>query len=503
MADNQTRTTPKRTDDVNIGKLFSAVLSKFWLVLLISVLCAATVFVGTWGLITPQYESSVLFYVNNSSISVGSATLSLSSGDITAAKSLVDSYIVILNARSTLRDVIDYSGVKISTKELSEMIEAASVNSTEIFKVVVSSPDPAEAEKLADAIAYILPKRIGTIIEGSSAKIVDTAVLPTSPSSPSYVYNTFFGFLIGFVLAVGIIIVKKLFDTSIHSEEDIEQVCDYPVLSSIPDMLASSKGGSYYAYGEHKSRRKSGGKSGAKAPAMIGSGISFVASEAYKLLRTKLQFSFADESGSRVIAVSSALSGEGKSLSAVNLAFSLSELGKKVILLDCDMRRPSLADKLKIQKAPGLSSYLTGQSDLVSLVQCCGIEEDKNAFHVITAGTNPPNPLELLSSSRMTAALTTLRKVYDYIILDLPPVGEVSDAMAITGQVDGTLIVVRQNYCSRPALNDTLAQFEYVNTKILGLVFNCTNESSGKYGKNYYKKYYRRYYEHSAQEPKQ
>ena len=229
--------------------------------------------------------------------------------------------------------------------------------------------------------------------------------------------------------------------------------------------------------------------------AVIGPNISFAASEAYKLLRAKLQFSFADENDCHVIGLSSALSGEGKSLTAVNIAYALSQLDKKVLLVDCDMRRPTLAEKLGLLKQPGLSNYLTRQCSLDEPTQPCELKSGENAFHVITAGQNPPNPVELLSSARMKNALEAMRKVYDYVILDLPPVGEVSDALAITKETDGMLLVVRQNYCDRNVLTDAARQFEFINGKILGVVFNCTSEHGGKgYYKRYYKRYYRGYY---------
>jgi capsular exopolysaccharide synthesis family protein len=113
---------------------------------------------------------------------------------------------------------------------------------------------------------------------------------------------------------------------------------------------------------------------------------------------------------------------------------------------------------------------------------------------VITAGHNPPNPVELLSSDRMKNALTIMRGAFDYVILDLPPVGEVSDAMAIAKETDGILLVVRQNYCDRVVLAEAARQFDFINAKTLGVIFNCTSEHSGKYGKGYYKRYYKRYY---------
>ena len=234
--------------EIDLGRMLRAILAKVWMVAIVSVLCAVLSFVVTYFFIDPEYESSAKFYVNTSSISVGDAALSISTGDISASKSLVDTYIVILKTRETLNDVIDYAGVQRSYREVLEMIQAQSVSDTEIFEIVVTSTDPAEAEKLANAIAYILPKRIAGIVEGTSAKIVESAVVASSPSSPSYTVNTFVGFALGMLLVVGAIVLRELFDTTVRTEEDVTQNCSHPVLVSVPDMTAASKGGYDYSY---------------------------------------------------------------------------------------------------------------------------------------------------------------------------------------------------------------------------------------------------------------
>ena len=122
------------------------------------------------------------------------------------------------------------------------------------------------------------------------------------------------------------------------------------------------------------------------------------------------------------------------------------------------------------------------------------LDGEENAFAVIAAGRNPPNPVELLSSAKMAKILQQMREVFDYIILDLPPVTEVSDAMAVAKETDGMLLVVRQDYCDHVALSGAVREFEFVNAKILGVVYNCTVDQLGGYGKKYYKRYYRRYY---------
>ena len=476
--------------EIDLQKVFGAVWNKAWLIAVVSVLCAVIAFVGTFFFITPQYEATAMFYVNNNNLSLGDASVSISSGDLTTSRNLVDSYIVILNTRETLVDVIDYAGASLTYKELREKISSSSVNETEIFQVTVTDPNPQEAEKLANAIAYILPKRIGTIIDGTSAKVADAAVVPTRPSSPSYTNNTIIGFLLGFVLTVGVIALREIFDVTIRSEEDVVRISNHPVLAAVPDMAAPSKGGYYYGYGETGKKTKkqtTGGHS--NKTVLVGSEINFAASEAYKLLRTKLQYSFADEKNCRVIGVSSAMTGEGKSLTAVNMAYSLSQLGERILLIDCDMRRPSLPAKLPIRTQPGLSGYLSGQAPADELIQLCGLKEDEAAFHVIASGQNPPNPVELLSSVKMAKMLNALRAGYDYIILDLPPIGEVSDALAVVKETDGILLVVRQDYCNRIALSSAVRQFEFVDSRILGIAYNCASDNSAGYGKKYYKKY--------------
>lgn len=461
--------------EIEFRQLAAAIWRRKWLVILVTLLSAVLAFLGTHFFITPEYESSAMFYVNNSTFSVGDA-VSISSGDISASKSLVESYIVILHTRETMEEVIACSGVDISYEDLEDMVTAASVNSTEIFQIVVTSTDPWEAELLADAIAQVLPERIGGIIDGSTAKIVDAAVLPSKPSAPSKLQNTAVGFFLGAGIMISIIILRELFNNSIRSEEDIAEICKYPILASVPDMSAPEKGGYSAYYGHKKEKRSRPSADSGKKPPLVGGGISFTASEAYKLLRTKLQFSFADEKNCHVIGVSSAIPGEGKSLTAVNLAYVLSELGRKVLLVDGDMRRPSVPDKLPVNMAPGLSGYLSGQHGFEPVEQSSGSEGEENVFTVIASGRKPPNPVELLSSGRMERLIQRLRGDYDYIILDLPPIGEVSDALAVAKLLDGLLLVVRRDYCSRSDFADAIRQFEFAETKILGLVLNYVRE---------------------------
>ena len=480
---------------LDIRKYISTLLNKAWQICLTTILCGIIGFAGSVMLLTPEYQASALFYVNNSSISFSDASLSITSGDLSTSKTLVNSYIVILKSRATLMDVIDYADSNRSYEKLRSMISADDVDGTEVFRVTVTSTDPKEAETLANAIAHVIPNRIASIIEGSSAKVVDFAVLPKSPSYPNNMQNMFLGLVVGFALSAGFVILVEIFDITIKDEEDLMQCCKYPILATVPNMNRLMKRGYGYSSRKRTNKKSSSDNGAEKTRNIVGSDIGFAASEAYKLLRTKLQYSFADEKTCRVFAVSSAMSGEGKSVSSVNLACSLAQLDKKVLLIDCDMRRPTLADKLSMSKYPGMSEHLTGFINLEDVIQTSDINGKDITFDVITAGTRPPNPVELMNSTKMTSSLNMLRMRYDYIILDMPPIGDVSDALISAKLADGVLLVVRQDHGSKVTLQEAVQQFEFVNAKILGILFNCvadraTRYSNKKYGYGYRKRYY-------------
>ena len=481
------KNTQKNEFEINIQRILQVVLRKSWLVAIVAVVTAVVTFLGTLYMVTPLYESSAMFYVNNTKLSVGG----LSIGDVNASKELVNSYIAILKTRESLNQVIDYAELDRDYNDLKDMITASAVNDTEIFQITVTSPDPKEAELIANAIADLLPNQIQGIVEGSSAKVVDRAVVAASPSSPNYTKNAVMGFALGLALSVAVIVLLDIFDITIRSEEDITRSTDKPILASVPDMNSNTRSGYYYSNSRKKQKRKNP-LAGTKDADLVGGGISFAATEAYKLLRTKLQFSFADENDCHVIGVSSSLAGEGKTTSAINIAYSLAQLDNRVLLIECDLRRPTLSQKAPVEKVPGLTNYLARQVSLDEIVQVCALD-DTCSFHAISSGRIPPNPIELLSSAKMQNAMEKLKRIYDYIIMDLPPVAEVSDGLVAAKLVDGMLIVVRQNYCDRVVLEDTIRQFEFVNARILGIVTTCSGETGTKYSKRYYKRYYSKY----------
>ena len=235
---------------IDLRKIFKGMIRRLWLIILAAVLCGGLLFSYAAFLVTPLYEASVMMYVNNSSLSVGSTSISISSSQITAAKSLVETYQIILKTRMTLEDVIRVGELNCSDEALREMLSTETVNETEIFSVTVTNPDPNEAEHIANTIARVLPDKIGNVVEGSSVRVVEYAVVPSGKVSPNITKYTVLGLALGMVLGCGVIAFIEIADDRIRSEEYLlEQFGKTPLLAVIPDMLEEkSKGQHYYNY---------------------------------------------------------------------------------------------------------------------------------------------------------------------------------------------------------------------------------------------------------------
>ena len=220
---------------------------------------------------------------------------------------------------------------------------------------------------------------------------------------------------------------------------------------------------------------------------MLCDGLSFAAAEAYKLLRTNLQFSM-PEKDCRIVGVTSSIRGEGKSTTSINLAYTLAQSGKRVLLIDADMRLPSVATKLDITGKPGLSNLLAGLNEEKSCMKPSSLLEN---WFILPAGDIPPNPSELLGSERMHSLLERYEKYFDYVVLDLPPIGVVTDALVLSQWMDGLILVVRQNYTERKALADTMYQIKKIGSKFLGFVMTDAAVGEGSY--KHYSKYGKKY----------
>ena len=230
---------------------------------------------------------------------------------------------------------------------------------------------------------------------------------------------------------------------------------------------------------------------------MFGANLGFAAAESYKVLRTNLKFSFPDDGQGKIIGFTSASSGDGKSLTCANMAISFAMSGKRVLVVDCDMRKPSQESAFGVRAENGLSEYLAGICD-----EPIFVETEYENLSLMTAGRCPPNPAELLYGNRFRDLIAQAGTQFDCVFIDLPPVGIISDAAIIAEHLNGYVLVVRANKSDLNRVKNAVSSLEKIGGKIIGFVLNDLEVKRSRfnhYGKYYYRRYYYGYGGHSKE----
>lgn len=334
-------------------------------------------------------------------------------------------------------------------------------------------------------------------LSASNIRVIERAELPQDPSSPHMPLNLMLGLGAGLVLAVGAMTVGEYFDDSVKSSEEMESVLRIPALATIPNFALARRAPTPHALGHEAAAEGSlpalaAAAGVARELVVVHEPLSPVA-EAFRALRTSVLFS-TPGAPPKMLLVTSAGAGEGKTVSSLNLAATLAEAGSRVLLIDVDLRKPSCHRGLGIANERGLSSFLAGQAELASVTY--ELEAPRLSF--IPAGPTPPNPAELVGSSRMRGMLAELRDAYDFIILDSPPVLPVTDAVVLARDVDGVVQVVKGHDTPRELIRRARDQLAQANAHLLGAVIN--NVDLGWGDLYFYSRYYGAYRQPTAVE---
>ncbi len=334
----------------------------------------------------------------------------------------------------------------------------------------------------------------------SNVRIIDKALTPGGPFSPSMRKDLSYGLLLGLLFGVGCAVLIEVLDRTVKSPEEIERRLGLATLAVIHDLSEAGKTYGYsaygYGYGEEKARSRPSRTVAEsrvekkKGPALAPSQIELVPherprtliSESYRSLRTALMLSSAREL--RVVAVTSAVAGEGKTATASNLAVVLAQLGRQVLIVDCDLRKPRLHQVFQVSNRQGLVNQLTATAEPEVFLPT-GVSN----LWVTPSGPIPPNPSELLSSDRMREWLKSVRSRFDFVVIDTPPALAVTDATIVGMLVDGVVLTLRSGKVTREEARLCRDRLRQTGIKILGAVLNRYRSLQGGLGKRY------RYYE--------
>ena len=336
----------------------------------------------------------------------------------------------------------------------------------------------------------------------SNIRIIDSALTPGGPFRPSLRQDVTYGLMLGLLLGVGIAFLIEFLDRTIKSPEEIERRLKLPTLAVVPDI---SETGRAYGYGAETAKATRAPLSG-KPPADRArtenrEQIELVPhdrprspiSEVYRSLRTSLLLSTAEEL--KVIAVTSATAGEGKTATASNLGVVLAQLGRRVLIVDADLRKPRMHQVFKVSNRSGLVNQLTGVVEPDAVFVETGVPN----LWLIPSGPIPPNPSELLSSDRMREWLNAMRARFDYVIIDTPPSLAVTDATIVGALSDGLVLTFRAGKVTREDARDCAERLRMAELRILGVVLNRHRSEAARYGRK--TRYYESYggYEKEAQ----
>jgi succinoglycan biosynthesis transport protein ExoP len=381
----------------------------------------------------------------------GDSATDLAQGSNFTAKQM-SSYAEVATSPLVLTPVITRLGLDTTPKDLAEAVEATvPVADTVVLEIAATDRNPAKAAQIANAVGDELKRVTGDLTppkpDGTKpvqATTIAEAQVPDKPSSPRTIQNLGVGLILGLLLGLGIAVLRHVLDTKVRNENDVRALTDSPILGVV-------------AYDQDVSSH----------PMILRDQPLAAPSEAVRRLRTNLQFiDLANRP--RSIVISSSIPAEGKSTIALNLALSLADSGSRVILVDADLRRPSIAEYVGIEGGVGLTTVLIGRAEVEDVVQPLG----KTSLDLLPAGQIPPNPSELLGSVAMADLLEQLSGTYDMVLLDSPPLLPVTDAVVLSNLAGGALVVVGADRIHRPQLQQALESLETAGAHLFGIVMN-------------------------------
>lgn len=443
---------------MDIRRIIAMLLKKWPFIIITAFIFTVVFYVYSSVYVTEIYSAEATMIVNKSQYQASEQN-QMSYSDILLTQKLVKSYVLIMTSDTNMELVKKEIGTDLSIGQLRSYINVAGIGETEVLKISVENKDPILAQAIANALVKVSPATIIRVIKAGSAEVIDTAKVPARPVKPVVWQYAAIGMLLGLMLSLVLIFLRDFFDNTFKTEDDVRNVLDLPVITSLPELAKDSA-------------------------TIVTEETPFDYKEAFKVLRTKIQFSGVDGDMKR-IAITSSGPFEGKTTVSINLALTMAETGKRVLLIDADLRKPKVHKTLNMPSEPGISNVLTQQEELANVIKKV---PNFDSLDVVTCGVIPPNPTELLGSHQMEAFIASIEDDYDYIIFDTPPIGLVADTAVLSKMLDGVIWVVSYGRTVKETAHFAKDTLDSVNANIIGCVFNRVKADS--YGN---RGYYRRY----------
>lgn len=459
----------KNAQAIDMTRLFFFFLKRLWIIVICMVIGFAGMYLYSSITHIDTYTAYATMYVINGNPNLVNYQYTNAS-DLNSAVLLMDTYLVVIRSNKVMsvvaeRLIADYPDI--STEYISESLSMGSVAETGVLRINCKTSDAKLSMDICNAVASVAPSEIIRVVNAGSIEVIDYADEPLEPDEFSPLRKGIIGGLAGGVLSGVILLLLFLMNHKVTDVDSITERYTPPVLTMIPFQKKSPK----WALLQQNNP-------------------SLEVVESYAKLRMNLFYTLV-ERNNRIVVITSSVSGEGKTTIAANLAISCAMSGKRVLLVDADMRRACMRDYFDYdENRPGLSEALVGSENWWDVV----INTEQANLKLLPAGHLPPNPAELLSLQSSEKIFEAMQQDFDLILLDMPPINIVADPLVVSRHVAGCLLVIRQGYSDHRAIKDALTAAEMTGINILGFVYNGRNviKSSSYYNKKYYKKNYYR-----------
>ncbi len=447
-------------EEINIKDFFNYLKKYILIICGVVVIFVIGVFTYDKSIKKPLYTTYTTIILTKSNEAQTSTTIT--QNDILLNQKLVETYTKIIKSKLVLDQVISETGITYTAEELGKNVAVEAYENTEMLKISVTDSDPELSASIANSIAQVFSGEVAKIYQMNNISVIDIAQVPEEVSNDTLTRDFFIALFISIFGSIGVIFIIYYFDDSIKLTDDLEEEIGMPVIAKV-------------------FKSDIGSKNRGKVELLVQKYPKSVVSESIKTLRTNLQFSSVD-SELKTILVTSSIPGEGKSFISANLAISFTQTDKKVLIVDCDMRKGRQHRIFKLSNTKGLSNLLI--DDMTNYKDYINKTSIKNLY-VITRGTVPPNPSELLNSNKNSELIKILKNKFDIVIFDGVPCNGLPDSIIMSKLVDKVLIVSSESVTPRSVLESTKKQLKNVEAPVAGDVLNNVNRKNSIYGKYY------------------